>query len=82
MISSTTTLDDKAMSILNNLKKRVFSIKNLNVEKIVVYGSYARGDFHKESNFDILIFTNTISRVVEDSILRQDRSLSPDRYTY
>ncbi|MGV8146393.1 MAG: nucleotidyltransferase domain-containing protein [Alkaliphilus sp.] len=79
-MSSATTLDNKAISILNNLKKRLFSIKNLNVEKIVVYGSYARGEFHKESDFDVLIFTDTISRVVEDSItdIMVDLSLEYD----
>ena len=36
----------------------VNKILNKRVKKIILYGSYARGDFNKNSDIDIMILTN------------------------
>ena len=44
-----------------NLKKEISFLKkelNKNLESIVLFGSYARGDFNKNSDIDILIIYN------------------------
>ena len=42
--------------IYNNIKKSVESISP--GAKIILYGSYARGDYHDESDIDVLILVN------------------------
>ena len=44
----------------------VNKILNKRVKKIILYGSYARGDFNKNSDIDIMILTNlTDDEIIE-----------------
>ena len=46
----------KKEEILNKLKAKIIKIlKNNNIKKAGIFGSYARGDFKKNSDIDILI---------------------------
>lgn len=41
---------------LESVKKRI--IKEINPEKIILFGSYARGDYNKDSDIDLLFVVN------------------------
>ena len=62
---------EQGFQIINEFKQAVKEIYGSRLDKIVLYGSYARGDFHKESDIDILVvlkdeevsFTKELARV-------------------
>ena len=54
----------KNLKIIKDYFKK---LKKINVERIVFFGSRARGNFHKDSDFDLII----VSKKFEN--LRQDR---------
>lgn len=43
---------------LNKLTKGVQEIFGERAKKVILYGSYARGDFNKHSDIDIMILTD------------------------
>lgn len=45
-------------NIINEFISEVNSILGNRVKKIILYGSYARGDFNKSSDVDIMILTD------------------------
>lgn len=49
---------DQITIITKEIVDEVIQLLQDNVYKIVLYGSYARGDFTKESDIDILILLN------------------------
>lgn len=49
---------DQIMIITKEIVDEVIQLLQDNVYKIVLYGSYARGDFTTESDIDILILLN------------------------
>ena len=55
--------------VLAELVLRIHDLLGNKVKKIVVYGSYARGDAHKDSDMDIMVMVNADSEQ-----LRQYRS--------
>ena len=50
--------DEKINKILPDIEKKIIEIFGEKVEKIILFGSYARGDFNPESDFDILVIVN------------------------
>ncbi len=53
-------LDKK--QVIDNAKKYVELInKHLKTEKIVLFGSYAKGNWHKDSDIDIAVIVNNIT---------------------
>ncbi len=53
-------LDKK--QVIDNAQKYAELIKrHINPEKIVLYGSYARGNWHKDSDIDIAVIVDNIS---------------------
>ena len=46
-------------SILDQYKEDVLSILREKLVKIILYGSYARGDFREDSDIDLLILVNS-----------------------
>ena len=46
------------MNIINNFISKINIILGNRVKKIILYGSYARGDFNKSSDIDIMILTD------------------------
>ena len=58
----------------NNLVKRFLNliIKKFNLKKIIIFGSFARGDYHKGSDLDLVIvgefkerFIDRIGKIIE-----------------
>ena len=53
-------------TILNIFINGVKEILGDHLEKIILYGSYARGDFNNESDIDIMVLTNlTDNEIIE-----------------
>ena len=60
----------KVNNIINEFILKVNDILNNRVKKIILYGSYARGDFNKSSDIDIMILTD-----LNDNELEQYRRI-------
>lgn len=51
-------MGDSLQNILSGYKKDVSNILQEKLVKIILYGSYARGDFSEDSDIDLLILVN------------------------
>lgn len=51
---------------INDFIKKVKEILGDRVKKIILYGSYARGDFNKNSDVDIMILTDLNDKEIEE----------------
>lgn len=51
---------------IKNLKNKIQPIaKKYGVEKIILYGSRSRGDFHKTSDYDLYIIPGKIESLIQ-----------------
>lgn len=58
--------------IIGKFTNRVNEILGDRIKKIILYGSYARGDFNKNSDIDIMILTDlTDDEIVEFRIAKR-----------
>ena len=48
-------MNEKVKRILTEIKKYLIESFEDKVKKVILYGSYARGDYNKDSDIDILI---------------------------
>lgn len=51
--------------ILNEFTDKVKSLLGDRVKKIILYGSYARGDYNKNSDIDVMILTDLSFKEIE-----------------
>lgn len=51
-------MPNNIQKILNDFLEEVKTILGSRLKKIVLYGSYARGDYNKSSDIDIMILTD------------------------
>ena len=51
-------MSEKVNLILNDYKSTIEEILGTHLVRIVLYGSYARGDFNQQSDIDIMILAN------------------------
>lgn len=51
--------------IIEEFTSKVSSLFENHLKKIILYGSYARGDFNKDSDIDIMILTDFSDRELE-----------------
>lgn len=51
--------------IISCFLQEVREILGCNLSKIILYGSYARGDYHKDSDVDIMILTHLTDSEIE-----------------
>ena len=51
---------------LNDFIRQVKELLGDRVKKIILYGSYARGDFNNNSDVDIMILTDLNEKEIED----------------
>lgn len=53
-----TNIPENINNVINEFVKGVNEILGDRVKKIILYGSYARGDFNESSDIDIMILTD------------------------
>jgi predicted nucleotidyltransferase len=52
-------------AVQRELDRMVAALRDWGVDRIVLYGSYARGDFHQDSDLDLLIVKDTNERFID-----------------
>ncbi|MCM8809703.1 MAG: nucleotidyltransferase domain-containing protein [Candidatus Omnitrophica bacterium] len=52
--------------IIKNLIQKIFEHRDINIKKIILFGSRARNDYKKESDWDLLI-------IIENEIPREQK---------
>lgn len=81
-------MPNNVQKIINEFLKKVEDVLGNRLRKIILYGSYARGDYNKSSDIDIMILTdlndteieqyrNTISDIAFDMELETGFIISP-----
>ena len=58
--------DEELKTITDRIVKKVLDNRNLSISKIILYGSYARGDANDGSDIDIMILCNNDKDYVEE----------------
>ena len=53
------------LAVERELARVVSALRAWGADRVVLYGSYARGDFHKDSDVDLLIVKNTEERFID-----------------
>ena len=59
-------MPNNIQKILNDFLEEVKIILGNRLKKIVLYGSYARGDYNKSSDIDIMILTDLSDKEIND----------------
>jgi len=54
--------------ILSEIRQRLIETIGDNVEQIILFGSRARGNAHKDSDYDVLLLVKNCSKELEDQI--------------
>lgn len=81
-------MPNNVQKIIDDFSKKVEAVLGGRLRKIILYGSYARGDYNKSSDIDIMILTdlnnaeieqyrNTISDIAFDMELETGFIISP-----
>ncbi len=65
-------------SFLNEYIEKVKNIYNQSICKIILYGSYARGDFKSDSDIDIMVLV----KLTDEEIKKLRRQLSDMTFDY
>ena len=63
-------IPDKINNIIQEFILEVNKILGNRVKKIILYGSYARGDFNKSSDIDIMILTDLADDEIYDYFVK------------
>ncbi len=61
---------------INEFVNKVNDLLQDRVKRIILYGSYARGDFNKESDIDIMVLTD----LTDEEIIKYRREISGIAY--
>ena len=69
-------IPDNVKKVINEFIIKVNNILGSRVKKILLYGSYARGDFNKSSDIDIMILTD----LTDDEIVEYRSKISDIAY--
>lgn len=82
-----TRLPDKSkpiMPTLEKLKAVISAYYNQRLQNIILYGSYARGDFNEQSDIDILVVINQMQSEMDEieilAELKNDILIESDIY--
>lgn len=58
--------DKELKAITDSIVQKVLGNRSLSVSKIILYGSYARGDANDDSDIDIMILCNNDKHYVQE----------------
>lgn len=56
---------EEKKTVIMNFAHDVKKIMGQQLSKIILYGSYARGDYHENSDMDIMILTTLTDKEIE-----------------
>ena len=57
---------DNIMNLITEFTTKAYELLGDRIKKIILYGSYARGDYNKDSDIDIMILTDlTDEEIIE-----------------
>lgn len=59
-------LPDNIQNVLNEFVTRINDVLKGKVNKIILYGSYARGDYRENSDLDIMVLTDLSEEEIVD----------------
>ncbi|MDD3414764.1 MAG: nucleotidyltransferase domain-containing protein [Lachnospiraceae bacterium] len=71
-------MSEKIRNVLEQYQEEVRQIYGSHLKKVVIYGSYARGDQKEDSDIDLMIFTD----LTDEAISKSRRSLSNCTYEF
>ncbi len=54
--------------VLAAIKERLYTVLGENARQIILFGSRARGDAERDSDYDILLLVDKRSRLLEDKV--------------
>ena len=60
------TIPNNIENIIVEFASKVTALLGNHLKKIILYGSYARGDFNENSDIDIMILTDFADKELED----------------
>ena len=52
--------------VINDFINKIKELLDLRLKQVILYGSYARGDYNKSSDIDIMILTDLTDREIEE----------------
>ncbi|MBR2587735.1 MAG: nucleotidyltransferase domain-containing protein [Bacilli bacterium] len=58
-------MPNNVSNVINEFTKKVRELLGDRLKKIILYGSYARGDYNKKSDVDIMILTDLTFEEIE-----------------
>ncbi len=59
-------MSDDMKKTINDFIKEIKKMLGNRLKKVILYGSYARGDYNKSSDVDIMILTDLNDKEIED----------------
>ena len=74
-------LKEKEKAALEEFTTQVREIAGKNLVRILLYGSKARGDSHKDSDIDVAIIVRRLSSEIKDLVIRTSCEVNA-RYDY
>ena len=57
-------MEERIKNIMSEIHEELMKLFGGKIERIILYGSYARGDFNLESDVDIMILLNCDQREI------------------
>jgi predicted nucleotidyltransferase len=54
--------------VLAAIKERLYAVLSENARQIILFGSRARGDAERDSDYDVLLLVDKRSRLLEDKV--------------
>jgi predicted nucleotidyltransferase len=51
-------MDERIKSLINQIKEHLIRMYGENIKKVILYGSYVRGDAKRDSDIDILVLVD------------------------
>jgi len=62
-------------NIMNRITQKLTAEAKDSLRKVILYGSYARGDFHEDSDVDIMVLVDSPNPRSVNSVIAKEESL-------